>query len=171
MNKSLPIVLPNDVYHFSLVVIGFVSFVIPFLLAGPQILVGSLVNASLILSVLFLPKNYSKAVLFLPSLGILSRGIVFGPLTSFLIIFLPFIWFSNYILVTLFKRSLEEGKSFFVSLTKGALIKSLFLFTMALSLFGLGLVPKLFLGAMSYFQLLTALLGGSLAYFIKKYYD
>ena len=43
-------------------------------------------------------------VILAPALGALSRGLLFGPMTIYLIYLLPFIWIGNTILVFTFKQ-------------------------------------------------------------------
>jgi len=59
------------------------SFLIPFSLGHSQFLTGTLVNTFLFLAALFLPKRLLWPLIFLPSLAVLSRGLIFGPLTVF----------------------------------------------------------------------------------------
>ena len=171
MNKNLPIILPIRVMYFTLTLVGFLSFAVPFSLGHPQMVVGSIVNAGLILSALFLPQSFINSLIFFPSLAVLSRGLIFGPLTLFLAFMIPFIWSSNWLLVYFFKKIFNKSQNYWLSLFFSAMIKSLFLFVSAYLLFRLKLVPKLFLTTFSYLQYLTAIFGGTLAYIVKNLYD
>ena len=108
-----------------------------------------------------------------PSFGVLSRGIIFGPFSKFLVYFIPFIWIGNSILVFSFKHfRLGKRLNYWMTLAIGAIFKSGFLFMAALILYKLAVVPAVFLTAMGIMQAVTALFGGVLAYGIhsaKKY--
>jgi hypothetical protein len=67
------------------------SFALPFLLGHPQLLVGILVNAFLVLGALHMKKYSLLPLIMLPSLGVLARGVVFGPFTMFLVYMIPLI--------------------------------------------------------------------------------
>lgn len=143
------------------IILTIVSFLVPFSLAQPQILVGTIVNAAIIAAAIYLPINLSLPVIFLPSLAVLSRGLIFGPFTKFLVIFLPAIWLSNWLLYLIFKKTyLEKKLPYLLSLSISAGIKTLFLFSFALTLFNLKVIPALFLKTMGITQLITAIFGG-----------
>ena len=77
----------------------FVCFFVPFLIGHPQFIVGTLVNAALVLAAMNI-KNYRLLpVIIVPSLGALSRGLIFGPFSRFLVYMIPFIWIGNSLLV------------------------------------------------------------------------
>ena len=151
-------------------VISILSFCVPFTLGQPQWLVGTIVNACLFLGAIYLPKKYFILLAILPSLGILSRGLIFGQLTIFLVYFLPFIWLGNLILMIVFSRLIRANKpmSFFYGVAGSALAKFLFLFILANIYFNLEIVPELFLTAMGLNQLATALTGGIIAFIVFK---
>lgn len=165
MEKVAPLNLPIALSEFARVLvftaIGLLSFFVPFSLGHPQWLVGTIVNACLFLGAIYLPKKYFIPLVVLPSLGVLARGIVFGPFTYFLAYFLPFIWLGNLILISVFRR-----KGFIMA--SGA--KFVFLFLSANLFFSLHIVPKLFLQAMGLNQLATALAGGLISFLILKIY-
>lgn len=150
--------------------IAIASFFVPFAFGHPQWLVGVVVNAMMFLSAIKLPKKYFIALAVLPSLGVLARGIVFGPLTSFLVYFLPFIWLGNLVLIFLFKTIVAGGETrkWFLAVFVASFAKFALLFLTANLYFNFGFVPKLFLMTMGLDQLATALAGGVLAFFIHK---
>jgi len=158
---NLPITLTSlaKVLVFSAICI--VAFFVPFAFGHPQWLVGTIVNACLFVSAIFLPKKYFIPLAVLPSLGVLARGLVFGPLTMFLVYFLPFIWLGNLILILVYKKT-----NFVIA----SLAKFLFLYIGANIYFSFHVVPKLFLTAMGLNQLATALAGGLIAFLILKIY-
>jgi len=180
--KILEVSLPVNLAHPAQVAIfgaiSVVSFFAPFLLGHPQWLVGTIVNAGLFLSVIFLPKKYFLPAAIFPSLGVLARGIVFGPFTWFLIYFLPFIWLGNLILILIFAKFKRSPTSFKLTqvfgevglLVLAATAKFIFLFLVANIYFRLHFVPAVFLRAMGLNQLATALAGGIIAYSLWKIY-
>ncbi|MBU0615982.1 MAG: hypothetical protein KJ601_07880 [Nanoarchaeota archaeon] len=147
--------------NIELLVYSALAFFVPFFAGHPQFLVGTLVNASLILAAFNLKGYKLLPVIMLPSLGVLSRGIIFGPFTMFLVYMIPFIWVSNAIIVLVFKRLIKYNKV--GTLITGSIAKTAFLFTAAFVLVNLEVVPVLFLTTMGVFQLYTALAGGAIA--------
>jgi hypothetical protein len=169
------------------IILSIISFVIPFSLGQPQVLVGSLVNAAIIASAVYLPSNLALPMIILPSLAVLLRGLIFGPFTYFLVIMLPAIWVGNWLLfiiirtkpviLNLFqdpkgipiqtKSGRHDGINYFINLFIAALIKFLFLYSFALILFNLKIIPKLFLTSMGWLQFITAMFGGFLVMILK----
>lgn len=157
--------ISNKQQFFEMFLYSVVCFFMPLLLGHPQIVVGITVNTLLIMSALNL-KNYKLLpIIVLPSLGVLSRGLIFGPFTIFLVYMIPFIWLGNYILVYLFKLlHFNKKMNYFLTLLISAGAKTLFLFTAAFILFKLGLVPVVFLTAMGIMQFVTAFSAGFFAF-------
>ncbi|HXK32130.1 MAG TPA: hypothetical protein VJ378_01540 [Candidatus Paceibacterota bacterium] len=149
----------------SLLFTGFsvLSFIVPFSLAGPQWLVGTIVNTCLFLTAVFLPKKFFLPMIVFPSLAVLARGIIFGPLTSFLTYFLPFIWLGNLILILIFRKLCQkayEKQHYFIAVFLAGSAKFIFLLAIANIYFNFQLVPAAFLQIMGISQLFTALAGG-----------
>jgi hypothetical protein len=162
--------LSNLLKNFELVVYSSLCFFLPLFIGHPQIIVGVGVNACLILAALNLKGNRVWPVILLPSLGVLSRGIIFGPLTIFLIYFIPFIWISNAFFVYSFKIFMLKRKlNYFLTLFLGIAFKCSFLFVSALILYKLNLVPEVFLSAMGLMQIITAAIGGVVAFSVYKF--
>jgi len=135
------------------------SFFIPFLISGPQLLTGTLVNCLLILGTKFVDKKNHLIIAALPSIAAVLNGLVFGKFTIFLVYFLPFIWFGNFALI----RSiiyLKEKLPLSLSIILSVIFKTLILYIAALVYFKFNLVPKIFLTAMGVFQLATGVMGG-----------
>jgi hypothetical protein len=141
-----------------------ICFFLPLFLGHPQLLVGIVVNSALVLSALRLKTKQLLPVIIMPALGALSRGILFGPFTIYLLYMIPFIWIGNAILVYFTKRINRK----LIALPLGAIIKSGFLFGAAFVLVKLAVIPAVFLIAMGPVQLLTAFSGGTLALFGNK---
>lgn len=146
-----------------------VAFFIPFILGGPQFLVGFIVNAILVLGAMNLRDYRLIPLIILPSLGAFSRGLLFGPFTLFLAYLIPFIWIGNFILVTGIKNFVLYRKwNRLVALLVSAVIKAAWLFVTAYVLYTIGLIPEKFLTFMGLFQLLTALSGGIAAFLLHE---
>lgn len=143
------------------------SFLIPFLISGPQLLTGTIVNTLLFL---FVSQSSSKKILpivVLPSIGAVLNGILFGKFTVFLLYFLPFIWIGNYVIIQSFSSLLKKN-SFFISVLVSSFFKFIVLFSVAYFFTTVKIVPTVFLQLMGLFQLYTALMGGILALGIHK---
>ena len=111
---SLPVNLSASISILLFVGLSVLSFSTPFFLGYPQWLVGTIVNACLFLAAIFLPKEFILPIIIFPSLGVLFRGIIFGPLTMFLVYFLQFIWLANLTLVFVFKKVSPHLNYFFL---------------------------------------------------------
>lgn len=148
---------------------SFISFIVPLLIGHPQFLVGTLVNAALVLTALNLRRYQLLPVIILPSLGVLSRGIIFGPFTIFLLIMIPFIWIGNSLLVFSIKEFyLRRKYNKFLSAGIGIAFKVAFLFSMAFLLVKVDVLPVIFLTAMGLTQLYTAAAGTAVAFGIQS---
>ena len=111
------------VFEYSLLT---TSFLIPFLVSGPQLLTGTVVYSLLFLFVSQLQSKKIIPMIMLPSIGALLNGILFGKFTIFLLYFIPFIWISNYILIYSFERLLKKY-SFILSMVISSFFKFIFL--------------------------------------------
>ena len=150
---------------------AFFIFLIPFLFPAPQLLTGTIVNAILILGALLLKGNKPYYLVFLPALATFANGLLFGPFSFFLLFMLPFIWMGNALLVYVFRALYVSKKTgYLLTLTLASGAKSLFLFLCASALLYLSIIPALIANAMGLLQLITALLGGVLAYAALKFY-
>lgn len=145
-----------------------VAFVIPLVVAGPQWLTGTLVNALLFLAVTALSERTVWLVIVLPSLGAVGHGALFGPFTPFLLFFLPFIWLGNLLLVRAF-TFLQRAVFPSVAVVMSAALKAALLFLCALLYVRLQWVPEPFLLAMGLVQFFTAVAGGFLALGIRRF--
>lgn len=145
------------------------AFGIPFSLGQPQWLVGTAVNGFLFLAAIFLPKKFILPLVIFPGLGVLSRGLIFGPLTMFLVYFLPFIWLGNLALILVFKI-LFSRVNYFFAIVFSAMAKFLLLFAAVNICFSFALVPKVFTQLMGLNQLATALAGGAISWLIFNLY-
>ena len=146
-----------------------VGFFLPFMLAHPQWLVGTIVNAMLISAAMSVKGYKLLPVILLPSIGVLSAGLIFGKFTPFLLYMIAFIWVGNGLLVGAFKLfNVHKKWDYTSTLIIGACVKSLFLFIAAFVLFKFGLIPVVFLSAMGIMQWVTVMTGGALAFGFEK---
>jgi len=155
---SLPLVQTKLVF----LTLSFLCFAVPF--SGvSQFVTGPIINAALFSAVILSPEKLFLPLIFLPSLGILSRGLIFHPLTPFLVYFFPFIWLGNLALTLVFKKTYQR-LGWIIAVLTAAGLKFLILSGAARAFFGFKLAPKFFLTAMGFNQLATALLGGLIAF-------
>jgi len=146
-----------------------IVFLVPFFMGHPQLLVGSVVNAALFLAAFNMKFRETLPVILLPSIAVLTKGLIFGPYTIFLIIMMPFIWLGNSIIVYLFKYlHMEKNVNSIYSGIIASVSKVAFLFLSALVLYKASLIPIIFLTTMGLFQLYTALIGLTAALAINK---
>lgn len=160
----------NLIYqNYQIVVFSVVSFAIPFFLKHPQWLIGTIINFFLMKSAMDLKFSKTLPIVIFPSLGVLAAGVLFGESTKFLIYFIPFIWIANFIYVISYKylRFKKNYKSHLSILLSSFFKFSLLIIATSFYVFLFGF-PSIFLVAMGYTQLITALSGGALAYFITR---
>lgn len=149
--------LENRYLQISLFYI--LAFSIPFLLRGPQLLVGSSVNFLFILAISQYKFKEIAPALILPSVASYSYGLLFGGATNFLLYLIPVITIANAIYVLSFKKI--ETK--YVNVLIAAALKALFLFGCTHILVDTIGLPELFLTAMGITQFITACVGGLFA--------
>lgn len=172
-SKSLALNLPISLSATAEILIfaglSAASFTIPFSLGHPQWLVGTAVNVCLFLAAVFLPKKFILPLIIFPSLGVIARGLIFGPLTMFLVYFLPFIWLGNLALVLVFKTFFSRLNYLF-AVFFAATAKFLLLLVAANIFFAISLAPKVFTQLMGFNQLATALAGGAISWLVFNLY-
>ncbi|HPQ79797.1 MAG TPA: hypothetical protein PLG47_05055 [Candidatus Dojkabacteria bacterium] len=136
-------------------------FAIPFFFKSPQYVIGTIVNFLLIMS--FSKFNIRRVfpILFIPSIATFLSGKIFGGATNFLLYLIPFISFSNFIFVYLFKKI----KLRYLNVLISSITKASFLFVSAFVLHKTIGLPALFLTTMGISQFYTAMSGGTLAFF------
>lgn len=143
---------------YGALILAAVSFIVPFILSQQQLPTGVFVNALLYLAVLFLPASTRLPIIILPSLASAARGLVFGSLTMFLLMFIPVIWLGNWLLTVVFDQ-LRTKVGMIPAGIAGAVTKVGVLYLTAVTLVHFHVVPKLFLTTMGSMQLVTALIG------------
>jgi hypothetical protein len=124
-----------------------------------QMLTGPLVNTTLFLSTIYLGSQAGIMVGLIPSVISLSIGLLPLALTPMV----PFIMVSNAILILTF--AYLKNKNFWFAVITASILKFAFLYTTSFHL-----APKLAF-MMGLPQLVTALVGGAIAFSIAKFYD
>ncbi|MEM0360402.1 MAG: hypothetical protein QXK06_03670 [Candidatus Diapherotrites archaeon] len=138
-------------------------FMLPFILShsSQQLLLGTLVNATIIIAATRLELKHLLSVILFPVFGVLSAGALFGSLTPYLLLLVPFIWAGNAVLAFSFKHFNE---SFAFKALIGATAKALVIGVSAFTLFSFSMLPAALLLPMSAMQFVTALLGALVAF-------
>jgi hypothetical protein len=135
-----------------------VAFFMPFFIGHPQLVVGTIVNAALIMAAQNINGRKLLPLIFLPSLGVLARGMIFGPLTVYLVYLMPFIWFTNALMIYGYKF-LRQKQGKIISAAIPMAVKVIFLSLSALLLINLNIIPAALLYSMSILQLVTGAMG------------
>lgn len=169
MNEETTTINIKSVTIYQNVIVS-LAFLIPFLISGPQLLTGTLVNCLLILGTRFVDKKNHIIISVLPSIAAVLNGLIFGKFTIFLIYFLPFIWFGNLVLIKSIIY-LKEKLPLSLSLISGVFIKTIILYFVANIYYKFNIIPEIFLTAMGVFQLVTGALGGLVFLGISKLLD
>lgn len=155
ISKTKNIVLPLVQFLTVLTIIIFVQVVFK-----NQFIVGTIVNALLLSSVVFLGFKKSLGIAIIPSLF----SILTGLMAPILLPFCPFIILGNVILILTFNCFKE--KSFLLGGIFGVFLKFSFLFFISSQFFNF--LPAPILYAMSYPQMITGVGGTFLAFLIFK---
>ncbi|MCX6802265.1 MAG: hypothetical protein NT067_04090 [Candidatus Diapherotrites archaeon] len=143
-------------------------FLLPFILShsSQQLLLGTLVNAAIIIAAARLEWKHVLPVIVFPVLGVLSAGALFGSLTASLLLLALPIWAGNALLAFVFKR--VEKADFAVRAILGAAMKSGLIGLSAFALLSFSLAPSALLIPMGAVQFVTALCGSAIAFFLLK---
>lgn len=187
-------VLNKTIYKFSeridiiqTIVIGLIAFLVPTFLAqlinvifgkqsviatNSQIIVGSIVNAALIISAINI-KGWKKiiGVITMPSISTILGGYVFKTASVYMVYMIPAIWLGNFVLIYAYKFiMLDKKQNYFLAGLVGIVAKVLVILGSfeILNLFGIfpaKLVANL-QKAMGLTQLITAAIGMIIAYLI-----
>jgi hypothetical protein len=148
--------------EFELFAFCSVAFLAPMLITQQAIL-GTIVNAMLVLSALRISGTKAYAPAFIPSIIAMLIGVVLGQPSGAVAAMLPFIWLGNATLMFVVRKI---NNNYWKALLAGAASKAALLIVSSFALvYFLGL-PAQMLAAFGMIQFLTALLGGTLAYSI-----
>ncbi len=138
-------------------------FLIPLVLDGPQIIVGSIVNFAL--AMLASHKLRARVLVLaciLPSLSAIANGIMFGPLTMTIIPMVPFIWAGNAVLVKCIRPGVPRDAPAKVAvawIATGIAVKFLVVSSGASILVISGVLPAIMLPPFSIVQAITTTIG------------
>ena len=149
---------------FQITLLTLLSISAPLIIKSPQILVGSIVNFTLTFSVLRLGFKKTLPSVIFPSLFAYGSNILFGGATFFLIYFLPIIFVGNAVYILLIKSLKLNIFNILIS----SFCKSIILFLFAYIFVNHFNFPSMFLSSMGYMQLITAVIGGYIGFFLNK---
>jgi hypothetical protein len=147
----------------ELALLSSLSFLIPVFIGHPQVLVGIVVNALIVRSALTMKRWKNLPTILLPSLGALTRGILFGPFTIYLAYLIPFIWLGNFVLAYFVKLFSKVRLGAILIIVVSSALKASVIFLPTLLLIQTQTIPKMFLQSMGIVQFITALIGSSIA--------
>ena len=187
-------VLDRTVYNFSkkadiiqAIILGLLAFLVPTFLAqlittifgaqsvitaNSQIIVGSIVNAALVLAAINI-KGWKKiiGIVTMPSISTILSGYVFQAASVYMVYMIPAIWIGNFVLIYAFKFfMLGKKQNYFVAGIVGIIAKVLVIFGWfellnLFSVFPSKLVNNL-QTAMGLTQLITATIGTLIVFII-----
>ena len=166
INKTLfldKVIYPysDTVRFFEVVIYATICFTIPMFLSHPQVLVGTIINAILILSAHYLKNHEVLPAVILPSVGVVAAGALLGELTPFVIYMIPFIWLGNASIIYMFKKyHVTHKKSYSSVLASSTIIKGGFLSLSVMIMVGLSVVPAALIIPFTIMQFATLILGG-----------
>ncbi len=139
-----------------------------------QIIIGSIVNAALIISALNL-KGWKKilGVVTMPSISTILGGYVFKTASVYMVYMIPAIWLGNFALIYSFKLvMLAKQKNYFIAGILGIVVKVAIIFGCFSILKIIGIFPDKLISslqvAMSTTQAITAIVGMIIAFGILK---
>lgn len=139
-----------------------------------QIIVGSIVNTALVISALNL-KGWTKNlfVITMPSISTILSGYVFKSASIYMAYMIPAIWIGNFLLVYSFKYiMLKNKKNYLLTSIIGIILKVAVIFGFFIILKTIGIFPEKLVTnlqkAMSLTQLITAIIGCTIAFAVYK---
>jgi len=131
------------------------------MLVTQQLFLGTIVNATLMVSALRISGLKAYLPAFLPSIITVMAGFVLGQPAAAVAAMLPFIWLGNAALM-LIVRKIRDG--YWKAITAAAATKAAVLFASSLVLVYFAGLPAQILAVFGIMQFVTAMLGGALAY-------
>jgi len=153
--------LPNEKLGYMAKMLGFLIAVMFLAILPAQLVSGPLVNAMLFIVCVILGRRSAVMIALAPS----PIALLFGVLPLVLAPMIPFIMLGNIIMIYGFDYL--RKKNYWYGVGLGAFLKFIFLFItsqMMIKYFLTGSIPAKIAVMMSWPQLLTALLGGVIAY-------
>ncbi|MDD3711031.1 MAG: hypothetical protein PHP37_00265 [Patescibacteria group bacterium] len=166
MKKTKTLIINNEKVFILLQFLTLLSIATIAPMIGNQLITGSIVNAILFITVMLLGVRAGILISIIPSFVALFSGII----SITLIPIIPIVILGNILLILCF-NFLKE-KKYWIKIFFSSLLKFIFIFSFSNLFLNLILkreiIQKLIVN-MGYFQLLTALSGGILAFFIVKF--
>lgn len=169
-----------DVLISLLIIIG--SFLVPTFLAKliplgkyQQILIGTIVNTSLILTAIYTKGTFKTlSIVTLPSISTILGGILFTEITAYSKIMIPSIWFGNFTLIFLYKWLFVNKKyNYIISAFLAIIVKVsiiYFSFVLMTKTMQIPEIAKQTLNiSMGITQLITAISASVIVFFITYY--
>ncbi len=180
-SKSIDIIQTILIYLIALLVPTFLGELLKnvfpatsIVVTKSQLIIGSMVNASLILTAMNL-KGWAKilGVVTMPSISTILGGYVFKTASVFMVYMIPAIWVGNFALVYAYKKILvQKNKNYFIAGIVGIVIKVAIIFGAFGILNLLGIFPQKLVTnlqtAMGMTQGITATVGMIIAFVIYK---
>ena len=148
-----------------------IAFFMPFILSHStqQLIVGSIVNMMIIMAAFHLKKFEALPLMIMPTIGVIAAAQLFGTFTIKLLYLMPFIWVGNFLLFAGVKKLFVEKKmNYAIALPISIIMKTALLFGVAFVFVTIGTLPSMFLTAMGIVQIITAAIGGTVAYGIMR---
>ncbi|MCI8546727.1 MAG: hypothetical protein HFJ44_05780 [Clostridia bacterium] len=180
-SKSIDIIQTILIYLIALLVPTFLGELLKnvfpatsIVVTKSQLIIGSMVNASLIVTAMNL-KGWAKilGVVTMPSISTILGGYVFKTASVFMVYMIPAIWVGNFALVYAYKKILvQKNKNYFIAGIVGIVIKVAIIFGAFGILNLLGIFPQKLVTnlqtAMGMTQGITATVGMIIAFVIYK---
>ena len=171
MKKSLVLILEERKNLTISIGLSLIIFLVPFFV-HQQFLTGPIINAALLLSLIYLGKSRAFFLALIPSTVALAHGLLPVALAPMV----PFIMMSNCLYIEVFSRLYDREKlaKSTLALIVASLVKTAFLFLIVKflmqALLAQALLPKVST-MMAWPQLWTALVGGVFAIILNKKYE
>ncbi len=171
LSKTYDIIMTVFLSIFLVFVPTFLARIVP-LGSNSQLIIGTIVNALLIIAALFLKGKVKTAlVCTMPSMATILGGLLFSEATIYSKAMIPFIWIGNFIFIYLYKKLYLQKKVNYIITAGAAVIGKVTAIYLGFRLMALILSPpkKVFdilSVSMSETQLITATLGSILVLII-----
>ena len=180
-SKSIDIIQTILIYLIALLVPTFLGELLKnvfpatsIVVTKSQLIIGSMVNISLIISALNV-KGWKKiiGIITMPSISTILGGYVFKTASVFMVYMIPAIWVGNFALVYAYKKILvQKNKNYFIAGIVGIVIKVAIIFGAFGILNLMGIFPQKLVTnlqtAMGMTQGITATVGMIIAFVIYK---
>lgn len=154
------------VEYTEFAVLCYIATGIPLLVRHPQLVVGILINFTLMVTAVNV-RGWNKVIplIMLPSVAATVSGFLFGAFTIYLVYLIPVIWMGNATLVFIMKYlHVQKHVPYIAVVPIASILKMMVLFSVTFILVFIGVLPNMFLIVMGFMQVTTAVLGGLIAF-------